>query len=243
MNVSVSMLNGNPIKGNGESKVPSWPHLVLREGIAALAVLALLLSASILLHAPLGLPGSAGISSAEAKAPWYLVGLQELLVYFEPWLAGAVIPLLIVLGLLALPFVDSRSISPGRRLRDRWFAVTFYAIGFSLWCGLIVVGMLFRGPGWTFCLPGRLCEPPSILDEGSLSGAIGISSDLAFGIVLMLCVMGAVGGTFLLARRLTTQGVPRPLLKGGAAAIFVVTLLAVLLKISLHLLLGVRSIF
>src|SRR5512140_2650093 len=86
--------------------VHAWPYLVRIEVLAAIAMLLGVLVWSILVDAPLQAPANPGITPSPAKAPWYFLGLQELLVYFDPWIAGVLLPGLIVFGLMALPYID-----------------------------------------------------------------------------------------------------------------------------------------
>jgi len=89
-----------------------------------------------------------------AKAPWYFVGLQELLVYFDPWIAGVCVPGIIILGLMAIPYLDTNPRGVGEyHFRTRKFAVSAFMTGYILWFALIVFGQFFRGPNWHFYWP------------------------------------------------------------------------------------------
>lgn len=134
--------------------VSVWPQLLKRELAAALALLAALFLWSLLADAPLEGPADPVEMSNPAKAPWYFLGLQELLVYFDPWIAGVLLPLLLVFGLAALPYLDP---DPGGNgyytVRERPLALVLFLSGFALWCLLIVVGTFCRGPGWAWFWP------------------------------------------------------------------------------------------
>ncbi len=135
-------------------KVEAWPHLVSREMLAALAVLAVLLAWSWFIDAPLEEPANPNTTPNPAKAPWYFLGLQELLVYFDPWLAGVVLPCLIVLGLLALPYVDNNVRDTGvYSFHHRRYVISGFLFGMLLWTVLIIIGVWFRGPGWAWYWP------------------------------------------------------------------------------------------
>jgi hypothetical protein len=143
--------------GTGEKKrVRVWPDLVLRETIAALAAIIFLLGVSILFDAPLETIADPSFSMNPSKAPWYFLGLQELLVYFTPWVAGVTIPVLVIVGLMAVPYIDTGRRQAGGRLvfihekRIR----TLFSAGMCLWIVLTVIGFYFRGPNWAWQWPG-----------------------------------------------------------------------------------------
>ena len=140
--------------------VHAWPYLVRIEVLAAIAMLLAVLVWSILVDAPLQAAANPGITPNPAKAPWYFLGLQELLVYFDPWIAGVMIPALILFGLAAIPYLDVNERGNGYyTLRERPFALTIFLFGFSLWFGLIAVGVFLRGPGWAFFAPWTPWDP------------------------------------------------------------------------------------
>jgi len=141
-----------PWEGVFAEKVPTWPDLVYIEAICAVVVLAGLAVWGLSVKAPLEAPANPAITPNPAKAPWYFVGLQELLVYFDASLAGTVLPLLAVVGLLLIPFLDPNPRGNGYyTLRERPVAIAVFLFGFlGLWWYLIVVGMFFRGANWAF---------------------------------------------------------------------------------------------
>ena len=136
-------------------KVHTWPDLVTIEFICSVMLFALLILWSVFLKAPLEEPANPSITPNPSKAPWYFVGLQEMLVYFDPWLAGVVIPALIIAGLIAIPYIDTNPAGCGRYCwRERRFAITTFLFGFLiLWLLLIQIGTFLRGPGWNFFGP------------------------------------------------------------------------------------------
>lgn len=152
---------GRPPYRRAESaRVFTWPDLVYSELIAMVVVMALLLTWAVLVSAPLEPPANPAITPNPAKAPWYFVGLQELLFYADGWMAGLTIPCLAVLGLLAIPYLDPNPAGNGYyTIRQRRFAYLTFQFGFwILFVAPIVVGTFFRGPNWTFSSP---CEPQS----------------------------------------------------------------------------------
>jgi len=140
---------------DGQKKVWSWPDLVYTELISMLVLGAILVIWSIVLKAPLEEPASPSDSPNPAKAPWYFLGLQEMLVYYDPWLAGVVFPSLIIVGLMALPYIDFNPLGNGYyTFKQRKFAITWFNFGFVvLWVVLIFLGTFLRGPNWNFYGP------------------------------------------------------------------------------------------
>lgn len=139
-----------PEKVEAEKEVLTWPDLVFTEFISTLFVSVILMVWSLTLAAPLEEPASATTSPNPAKAPWYFLGLQELLVFYDPWIAGVLIPTLIIVGLMAVPYLDRNPKGSGYyTYAQRPFAVTTYMFGwYILWILLIFRGTFLRGPNW-----------------------------------------------------------------------------------------------
>jgi len=129
-----------------------WPHLLYLELIVAAFAVALLCFSSVGLEAPLEQPANPANSPNPAKAPWYFVGLQELLVYFDPWIAGVLLPAMTVTGLMCLPYCDPNPEGVGHfSFERRRFAIATYLFGFLLiWVAPILVGTFLRGSNWAF---------------------------------------------------------------------------------------------
>ena len=147
---------GEPLTEAGsDDKVLVWPDLVYIEFIALVLFTALLLVWAIILPAPLEQPADPNVAPNPAKAPWYFLGLQEMLVYFDPWLAGVVFPGLIVVGLIAIPYIDKNPRGNGYyTFKERPFAISTFMFGFViLWVLLIMFGTFLRGPNWNFFGP------------------------------------------------------------------------------------------
>ncbi|KAA3605206.1 MAG: cytochrome C [Planctomycetota bacterium] len=136
-------------------KVFTWPDLVYSELIALMVTGAILVVWSIYLKAPIEEPAAPALSPNPAKAPWYFLGLQEMLVYFDPWLAGVVFPSMIIVGLQALPYIDRNPKGNGYyTFKERPFAIAVFMFGFMiLWISLVVLGTFLRGPNWSFFGP------------------------------------------------------------------------------------------
>lgn len=147
---------GEPlIEAGSDDKVLVWPDLVYSEFICLVIFTAFMLVWAIVLRAPLEQPADPSVAPNPAKAPWYFLGLQELLVYFDPWLAGVVLPGLIIVGLAAIPYMDRNPLGNGYyTFKQRPFAIGTFLAGFViLWVVLIIFGTFLRGPNWNFFGP------------------------------------------------------------------------------------------
>ncbi len=146
---------GSPEESDYATKVLVWPDLVYVELIATILVTAGLLAWSLLLRAPLESPANPVVTPNPAKAPWYFLGLQELLVYSDAWWVGVVVPCLILLGLAAIPYLDRNPRGNGYyTIAERPFAFGVFQFGFlQLWILMILVGVFLRGPDWSFYGP------------------------------------------------------------------------------------------
>lgn len=137
-----------------EETMFTWPHLVYVEFLAMLASTVVLIVLSLLSGAPLEEAASADTTPNPMKAPWYFLGLQELLVFFDPWLAGVVLPGLIIVGLMIIPYIDINPKGIGQyNYTDRKFAVLTFCYGLALWYIFIVVGVYLRGLDWGWYWP------------------------------------------------------------------------------------------
>ncbi|MBI4431123.1 MAG: cytochrome C [Candidatus Omnitrophica bacterium] len=147
---------GSTFEGKeSDQKLYTWPNLIYQEFICSILVGVVLLIWSILLKAPLEEPADPSISPNPSKAPWYFLGLQEMLVYFDPWLAGVVFPTLILFGLMAIPYIDKNPKGNGYfTFVERRFAITLFLYGWLImWVLLIIMGTFLRGPNWNFFGP------------------------------------------------------------------------------------------
>jgi hypothetical protein len=141
-----------------------WPYLVRVEFLAVLIVTIILFVWSITLNAPLEEPANPNLTMNPSKAPWYFLGLQEMLVYFDPWISGVVMPSLLVVGLMAFPYVDSNPLGNGYyTLKQRRFEVGMFAWGFFMWIILIFIGTFIRGPGWIWFWPGQTWDHNAVV--------------------------------------------------------------------------------
>jgi hypothetical protein len=147
-----------------DEKVLVWPDLVYTELIAMIIATVVLVVWAILLKAPLEQPATSAKAPNPSKAPWYFLGLQEMLVYFDPWMAGVVLPTFIIIGLIAMPYIDFNQEGNGYfTFAQRKFAVTTFMFGFLvLWVTLIVLGTFLRGPNWNFFGPYSYWDPHKV---------------------------------------------------------------------------------
>ena len=132
-------------------KVNTWPHLMLPEFVALMAMTAFLIFLSAILQAPLLEEANPNVTPNPAKAPWYFLGLQELLSYWDPQIAGVMIPLVLGVVLwMAFPYIDR---NPETHPSKRKFAIMFYTFFLAGAGVLTIIGVLFRGPGWNWTYP------------------------------------------------------------------------------------------
>jgi hypothetical protein len=157
--------------------VSTWPHLVRLELIAALATLLLVSWWAIGLAVPLGPPADPSVTPAVAKAPWFLVGVQELLQYFDAWLAGVVLPGVLIAGLCALPYLDRGEGSGFYTWRGRPVVLGLTLALLVIWLAPLVVGLLWRGEHWALQPAWR----PSTPDEVSPRLLLSIAERLRLG--------------------------------------------------------------
>ena len=140
---------------DSNKKVLVWPDLVFSEFLVTVVLSAIFIGWAILVEAPIEEPASGSRAPNPAKAPWYFLGLQELLVYYDPWYAGVLLPTFIVVGLMAIPYIDTNPKGNGYyTFKERKFAVSMFLFGFLvLWVTLVILGTFLRGPNWNFFGP------------------------------------------------------------------------------------------
>ena len=148
-----------------DDKIHTWPNLVRMEFIVMLFVLIVLTVWSITIDAPLEEPANPTRTPNPSKAPWYFLGLQEMLVYFDPWHAGVVLPTLIIVGLMVIPFIDINPKGNGYYCyKDRKWEILTFIFGFHiLWVTMIIIGTFFRGPGWNLFWPWQRWDPHKVV--------------------------------------------------------------------------------
>ncbi|CAN5782667.1 hypothetical protein BH24ACT6_BH24ACT6_05240 [soil metagenome] len=140
------------VKATPVDKVHTWPHLLAAEFVASLACLAFVLVFSIFVNAPLLQLANPNQTPNPSKAPWYFLGLQELLTMFHPMIAGVTIPGVGIIVLIFAPFIDK---NPSIRPEDRKFATSLMTIHLMFWAVLVIIGSFFSGPSFLFTLPWK----------------------------------------------------------------------------------------
>jgi len=237
-----------PVEATMDDKVQVWPYLVRVEFLATIAVMAILVLWSVFLDAPLEEPANRALTPNPSKAPWYFLGLQELLVYFDPWIAGVILPTLIIVGLMAIPYIDINEKGNGYyTFKERKFAILVFAFGFIiLWVALIVLGTFMRGPGWNFFLPWEKWDPHyvAVLTNVDLSEILGIPTRLPnntlnpmamiFGAVVVFGYF-AIGPIYWILKRNTDLMKKLGLVRYAIVSFLLLSMGGVVIKIILRL--------
>jgi hypothetical protein len=139
-----------PVKSSPSDKVNVWPHLLAIEFVALMVVTAGLIIMSVFVDAPLLEFANFNEQPNPSKAPWYFLGLQELLSYFDPQVAGVIIPGFGLVGLAMIPYVDK---NPAVKPSDRKLAIMIFSFFIFASAILTTYGSFFRGPGFNFSFP------------------------------------------------------------------------------------------
>ena len=199
-------------KQPGAALIDTWPYLVRKEFLVAMFITIGLAVWGLVTDAPLEEYANPNVTPNPSKAPWYFSGLQEMLVYFDPWIAGFMLPSLIISGLMAIPYID---INPKGRgyytFTERIFAVCTFCFGFLiLWVILILVGVFLRGPGWNLFLPWQEWSIHKVVAEVNynLTQFFGIDSKSFVGV--------AIGGLVIFVYYLLFMGIPYLILRNGS---------------------------
>ena len=140
------------VKAVPVDKVHTWPHLLGVEFVAALACTAFTFLFSWFVNAPLLQAANFNQTPNPSKAPWYFLGLQELLTMFHPMIAGVTLPGVALVALILTPYMDR---NPSNKPEDRKFMTSMFTIFLMFWAVLVIIGSFFRGPGFNFTFPWR----------------------------------------------------------------------------------------
>jgi hypothetical protein len=152
-------------KESSNQKTWVWPDLLYIEFIALIICSFVLIFWAIYLRAPLEQPANPAATPNPSKAPWYFLGLQEMLVYYDPWYAGVVLPTIIIVGLMAIPYIDLNPKGNGYfTFTERKFSISIFLFGYlALWVFMIITGTFLRGPGWNFFGPFEYWDPHKVV--------------------------------------------------------------------------------
>ena len=229
-----------------------WPFLLRTEFLAAIIVTIVLMIWSVTLNAPLEEPSNPNLTMNPAKAPWYFLGLQEMLVYFDPWIAGVAMPTLIIIGLMAIPYIDTNPLGNGYYTwKQRKFAIGTFLFGFiTLWVAMIIIGTFIRGPGWQWFWPGQTWDHNRLIYEVNrdLPDIFGITSNLAKAIFGAIVVGGyyLIGGFIVhaLFRRYNPKDYQRmSLLQYSIMMFFLLTMVGLPAKMMLRLAFNIKYVW
>ena len=196
-----------------------WPDLVYTELLAMVIGMIILVVWSLLLKAPIEEPANPARTPNPSKAPWYFLGLQEMLVYFDPWLAGVVFPSLIIVGLMAIPYIDTNPKGNGYfTFKERKVEISLFLFGLLiLWVLLVTLGTFLRGPNWNFFGPYEYWDLHKLLALNNVnlseyfwvkllhtklpSGPVGMWIRELPGILLTLFYIGVLPGILAMTRK------------------------------------------
>jgi hypothetical protein len=131
-------------------RINVFPHLLIEEFVSLLILSVAVIIFSTFVQAPLLELANPNLTPNPSKAPWYFMGLQELLRYFHPMIAGVIIPTLILVGLAVVPYIDR---NPSTKPGDRKIAITAFTMLFMFGATLTIIGSFFRGPGFNWTWP------------------------------------------------------------------------------------------
>jgi Cytochrome b(C-terminal)/b6/petD len=236
-----------------DDKIYTWPHLVRAEFLCAIFVIMLLTVWSLLVDAPLEEAANPTRTPNPSKAPWYFLGLQEMLVFFDPWHAGVVLPSFIILGLIVIPYIDINPHGNGYYCfeKRRFEILTFY-LGFHiLWISLIIIGTFLRGPGWNWFWPWQVWDSHKVeamtnIDLPYLFGFRDYLWSSLFGgfLVVSYFVVGTVGMYYGIVRLkgqafMARWGMPRFF----TTAFLFLNMLAVVIKMFMRHALNIKYVW
>ena len=231
-------------------KVHTWPYLVRLEMMVGTALMAFMTIWSIVVDAPLEEPANPTKTPNPSKAPWYFLGLQELLVYFDAWFAGVVLPGMIIVGLMIIPYVDINPKGNGYYcFKERRFAISFYLFGFLvLWIATVIIGTFFRGPGWYMFTPGEYWDVHKTvaitnMDWPTKFGITGFWPSFAFGAATTLGFLFGPPAVYWKLKGQTSQALQKlGSVRYWIVAFFVMSMAGVVVKMILRLGFNVKYI-
>jgi len=227
-----------------EEKVHVWPYLVRLEFLCALFVAIALTVWSIVIDAPLEEAANPTKTPNPSKAPWYFLGLQDILVYFDPWFAGVIAPVLIIVGLMLIPYLDINPKGNGYyTYHERKVAIWVYSFGFIvLWISLIIMGVFLRGPGWNLFMPWQYWDPHRViaLVNVDLPYALGVRTyNMAMlvggGILSAYFAVGTAAYFFMERKAIKSVGFLRMFIKVQLYLIMLGMVIKIVLRIGFNI--------
>lgn len=231
-------------------RIDAWPYLVRIEFVASIVVIALLNIWSILIDAPLEEIANPNKTPNPSKAPWYFLGLQEMLVYFDPWIAGVVLPGLIITGLMLIPYIDINPKGNGYyTFKERKFEILTFSFGFVvLWVFMIIIGTFFRGPGWYLFWPWQKWDTHKVvaITNVNLYDLLGLTQAGSFifgGAVIALYYSLGLFAYFYLKKRKPEIINQLGMIRYGIVAFLFLTMVALPIKIILNLSFHIKYIW
>ncbi len=241
-----------PWRPGWQKEVHVWPFLLRVEFLAAIIVTIILIVWSITLSAPLEEPANPNLTMNPAKAPWYFLGLQEMLVYFDPWIAGVVMPTLIIVGLMMIPYIDTNPLGVGYYTwKQRKFSISTFFFGFViLWVSMIIIGTFIRGPGWMWFWPGQTWDHNRLVyavnrDLPDIFGIASTWGKIIFGAIVVGGYF-AIGGLVMhsLFKKYNRRDYERmSFLQYNLMMIFFLTMMALPIKIIARLALNIKYVW
>jgi uncharacterized membrane protein len=238
-----------PARPTLPDKIHSWPYWIRAEFIAGAVLILVLLLWSLGIDAPLEEPANPAKTPNPSKAPWYFLGLQEILVYFDPWMAGVVLPSIVIVGLMVIPYVDINPKGNGYYTwSERKFAISTFLVGFfGLWLGMIFIGVFLRGPGWNLFMPWQYWDPHKVvpLTNIDLPYFLGIRSPtvaLAFGLACLGGWLVGIPVAVWLWKRHTPFLRELGLVRYGIVASLFMMMAGVVVKIALRLAFNIKYV-
>ncbi len=225
-------------------KLHVWPYLVRLEFLCAIIVMVLLTVWSITIDAPLEEAANPSKTPNPSKAPWYFLGLQDILVYFDPWFAGVIAPVLIIVGLMLIPYLDVNPKGNGYyTYTERKAAIWIYSFGFLvLWISLIIMGVFLRGPGWNLFMPWEYWDPHKVvaLTNVDLPYAFGFrdyvwSSIFGGAVIIGYFAIGTAAYFVLERKAIKNVGFMRMFLKINLFLIMVGIVIKIVLRLGFNI--------
>ncbi len=232
-NLSLAAKKRRQAESGGEAY--SYPFLVYKEFIAIIISMVVLTIWSIAIDAPLKTIADPSMVENPAKAPWYFVGLQELLVYFDPWLAGVILPFAIIIGLMSIPYVNRDKVPSGvYRIKRRRFAFYNFMLGYAMWFILIIVGQILRGPHWQFYWPWESWD----IEKSAEAALVNFSAFWGISALLLYFGLGYALPMIFRSDVIKEKGLPRYIVE----QFFLLFMYGVIIKIILRLFFNVHYV-